>query len=305
LRSERYEQLDEAVIRQIHRDPEHATLTFVIKSVPVVHSVSKTADRDDAVVALRSRLEAAERKLEAATALNSELREAGRALREQIAGLRSRARLSDQLQSALDSALQDLAGAFSVRDELLIRLQSADSELRELRKERDALSGTFEKSRTELQSTVNIRNALVTRLHSADRAVGELSKERDVLRGSLEKSRAELQSTVNVRDALVTRLHSADRAVGELSKERDAVRTAFEKSRTELQATLTTLKAQNGTLEKRAERAERTALELTNELLALTNTEIQQLSHLIDVVQRSRFWRVKHVFARLRGLLRR
>jgi SAM-dependent methyltransferase len=263
LRESRYTALDEGIVNQIRRDPEQQTLTFVIKSVPIVHALPDVSTRDGGVE-FKQQLDAAHAQLEEAVAENGQLRAAGRALRDQIAALRLRANAAGKLQGALDSALVELSGAFRVRDELLARLHGADSTFRELTK----VKGQAEQARAELQHTLDSLKQQSEALHTRAEAA--------------EKTALELAS-----DLL------------QLTKVKDQA----EQARAELQHTLDGLKQQNEALRKRAEDAEKTALELASDLLQATKTEVQQLSDLIDTVQRSSFWRAKHWLRGLRSLL--
>lgn len=216
---DRYAGLDDAILAQIRRDPEHATFSFVVKTLPIVHVLPSPQDMDESLPGLRKQLDAARAELASAEALNEELRDAGRALREEASAQRQRARLAERLQRELDAVLSDLSAAFAQRDDVLVQV------------------------------------------------------------------------------------HSADLALARIEQERDAVRSSLQKAREEFEGVISELKRGNAELLQRAEKAEGTALELANELLQSTKVEIQQLSDLIDVVQRSRFWRVKHFFRGLRRLL--
>lgn len=267
LEQPQHEDLDPGVVRQIQRDPDNATLTFVLKLVPIVQTVTPPAEPDERAAALETRLEHVETQLKSSTALNTELREAGRALREQVADLRHKARVAEQLQGALDVALTDLAAAYSTRDDLLMRIHAADTELDRLTAEREALAST-------LAQTGRRDEILLTRIRAADTALNRLDAERTELTRALAQMRSE-------NGELVARADAAEAAARRLDEERND------------------LKRQNAELVKRAENAERTALELANELLDAAKTEVQQLSELIDIVQRSRFWRFKRFAGRL------
>jgi hypothetical protein len=244
LTEARYAELDGAIVNHIRRDAENETLTYVIKCAPIVQGVPATPPPDEGVAA-NKRLQATQLQLEAVTAENLQLREAGRTLREDIAHLRKRARISARLQHALDGTLGELAEAIRFRDDLLERLHAADSALRDLR-----------------------------------RTVAEMEHARDELRQGLESVRRQ-------NCELITRVEAAEQTGARLAQQ------------------LESEKQKAAELSERVKASEQTALALVNEQLQSTKSEIRQLSDLIDIVQRSRFWRLKAFLARLRGFLTR
>ena len=229
-----YAELDEAVINHLRRDPEHATMSFLVKTAPAVRPVLEGRSEDSSF-ALKNELKAARSELDAAALLNEQLREAAQSMGKQIAALRRKARVAEQAEEALSSALCELDRTAAVRDDVLVRL------------------------------------------HSADAALTQICVERNHLRARAQE------------------LEEALKRLGERRSQ-------------ELERAMQTLKQQNAQLSQankglleRAEKAERTGLELANELLESTRLEIHHLSALIDNVQRGRLWSFKR---RLGSLLR-
>lgn len=188
LNEPRYALLDDVIVKQIQRDPEHATLTYVIRCLPLHQPVEPQVDSRDAKE-LRRRLEAVEAELQAAIALNGELREAARALHEEFAGVRRRARIAGKLQKELDLALKDLSDAFALRDDLVGRMHSADRALAAISKAQAELEATLCAVREQ-------NKQLVRRAESAEQTAVDLANE------LLEAAKVEVQQLSDLIDAV-------------------------------------------------------------------------------------------------------
>ena len=246
----RHAHVDKTVVHQLKRDPENATLMFVVKAAPVVRPIRPQRESQSTVEALERQLCAATAELQGAQALVEQLREAGRALQMQNAELR-RTRPTGNPDEA-ESLRAELANARKLHADLTARLQLLSAEITALRVKSDERSA-------ELANT----------------------------QSALDEALRNVASVTASRDEFVKRAHAADSAAAAAKQEAQA----RAKEAAETIAALT----------ERADRAEKLLLEQTNGLLQSTAVEIQKLSDLVNIVQTSRFWKLKSFAAKLLG----
>lgn len=270
----RHAHVDESVIRQLKRDPENTTLMFVLKASPALRVMPQPVQAPPTVEGLQRELAAAGAELESALNLVEQLREAGRALQQQNAALR-RTRPVPDTQEA-ESLRTELAAARHLQAELTQRIQRLSGELTDMRRiaeersrESEHLQDALEDALLNLAGVTASRDEFAARLHALDSEMAELKKRF-----------SELQQGYVVQ---LKRLEDADGRNADLVKQIELAR------------------AQNAATLERAEKAEGRLLTQTNGLLESTALEIQKLSDLVNVVQTSRFWKLKSLAAKFLG----
>jgi hypothetical protein len=158
----------------------------------------------------------------------------------------------------------------SARADARTALSDLHASLESTRKERD-------KARAEADFAVRSTNAVEGRLSDSQRRIAEL--ESDIKQS--EKASDELRAQIAA------------------ATERD--RETRERTQEAIRDTEARLEAEAGELRERAADAERTLAAQTDAMIATMQAENAKLSHMIDVVQSGRLWRLKRWLNRLRG----
>lgn len=281
----RHAHVDDVLVGHLKRDPENTTLMFVVKASPILRVVAQPAPVQPALDALQAELAATRAELRTAADLIAQLKEAGRALQHQNGELR-RARPLAEVDEA-QSLRTELAAAREVQAELTRRIQRLGDEIAELRRtaeqrarEAETVQAALDESLRNLSAVTTSRDELVGRLHAMDSAMAELKLQ---AASRADDSARKIQALQDSFVLQVKRADEAESAKSELAKQIDQVRK-------QMAATL-----------ERAEKAERQLLTMTNGLLDSTAQEIQKLSDLVNIVQTSRFWKLKTLAGRLLG----
>lgn len=281
----RHAHVDSALVGQLKRDPENTTLMFVLKASPVLRVVPQPAETQPTVESLQSELAAARLELRAASDLIEQLKEAGRALRHQNAELRRTRPVAD-VQEA-ESLRTELAAARNLHAELTSRIQRLGGEITDLRRaaeerarETESVQGALDETLRNLSAVTVSRDDLIGRVHALDSAMAELKRQ---AAARTDDSARKIQALQDSFILQVKRTEEAESAKADLAKQ-------IEQVRKQMAATL-----------ERAEKAEQQLLSMTNGLLDSTAREIQKLSDLVNIVQTSRFWKLKTLAARMLG----
>jgi 2-polyprenyl-3-methyl-5-hydroxy-6-metoxy-1,4-benzoquinol methylase len=307
------------LVAKVRSDPEHDTVQFVIKAVPLTD--------EERVSVIVSRVSALEAELVASNEKSRRLQTGLDAHREEVSGLTAlNGQLSQQHQAASDEATRltvDLAqlreeasGLVALNRQLSLQRENADSEsltvlAQELRERRDDIAALS----AALTSSQVIRERLAADLRYQETNAVEL----DSIRArvvELERECAEFERKSAAFDS--ERADAAERGRLELEEERQRandLELELERAQTGLRELQRRLETEGAELLK--VREERVAFEVSIAQLHRASTEqtraelrkvleeIALTDAAIQATYRSRAWALKRILGKLRGRLRR
>ena len=311
-------EFDADLVAQVRSDPEHDTVQFVIKAVPL--------SDEERISAIVSRVSALESELLASSEKSRRLQADLDARREELSGLSAlNSQLSQQREAAADETLrltaelaqlrEETSGLVALNQQLALQRESADSDslallVQELRDRREDVAGLS----AALTSSQVIRERLAADLRYQEANAVELNAVR-VRVTELERERAEFERKSAAFAS--ERAHAEERerlALEEGRQHATNLELELEHAQTDLREMETRLEEQEAELLKvNEERAafeaaiaqlHRASIEQTRAELRKVLEEIALTDAAIQATYSSRAWALKRILGKLRGRLR-
>jgi len=292
---------DADIVAQVRSDPEHDTVQFVVKAVPL-NDEERLSEIVSRVFALESELVASKEK---SNRLQTDLQ----ARREEVSGLTAlNSQLTQQQQAAADEAIRSAADLAQLREEASESTALLAQELRERREDVAGLSAA-------LASSQMIRERLAADLRYLEANAVELGAVR-VRMVELEGECAELERKSMALSAEQTLALERGRLALEEERQRAAnleldleraqiswreLETRFEAQEVELLK----VNEERAAFEASIAQLHRASIEQTRAELRKVLEEIALTDAAIQATYRSRAWVLKRILGKLRSRLRR
>ncbi len=324
---------DEAIVAEIEADPDHDTLQFVLRAVPLddgqrlSDTIDIAVDSEARAHEARAALERMEREMAALRGLDERF-QLQRALLDERSAVAERALALEREKASLERELLTYRSRSEALSEHLLaaneRVAEAEKRQSDFRAETLATRGALERANEDVaaarEAASNVRNAVdleVARLReaiadwqsqteAARSAVDELKRERDLLRLETKEIEAARMHAAALEEAQ----HEVEETHYTLEETRrgfDEVTAALEDARKEA-LRLRGVEADRERLVKELRRVEIELEDAVSAFFAHTDAELdktrREIAHvdlLIRQVQSSRWWRIKTAVGKMRG----
>jgi 2-polyprenyl-3-methyl-5-hydroxy-6-metoxy-1,4-benzoquinol methylase len=283
------------LIAQVRSDPEHDTLQFVVKAIPL-----RDEERTSELV---TRISVLESELESSDGKTLRLQEELDRFREDAAALAvANSQLNSDLQSARSEAAAEaaelkeevaslgaaLVSSQTVRDHLAADLRFVEARLEPL-----------QSLPSELAKLAAERSDLMAELEIERRRAGERAERLE----ELETSQRELERLQEEHPLLALALDAESRRTGELSSQLELIGQQLadvRRSAEDDRAALELANRERALVAQSVERLNRAALEQTRAELRRVLEEIAATDAAIQAVYRSRLWALKRAIGAVR-----